>query len=201
MKELFIFAGANGSGKTAFYLNQIKNKNFYATRVDPNGLGWEFGKKEYAKTKNERMALKLRKKYLASGISFNIETTLSGRGVIRFINQAHNAGYKITLFYLGLRSLEIVRQRIIKNTHVIDDKTIQRRFSRSFENIAKILPLCDKAYFYDNSLMITDLYYMNLTPFAQKDGSRIFLENNIEFGWFDAVLKKIEKFVKIYKPI
>ena len=82
MKNLYIFAGVNGAGKSTFYINQIDNNDFYGTRINSDEIVKEFGDWKNKKDQNRagKIALKLRESYLRRGIDFNVETTLSGRG-------------------------------------------------------------------------------------------------------------------------
>lgn len=161
-KQLYIFAGVNGSGKSTFYINQLLKNNFYGYRVNSDELAKELGNYEssYIQNKAGKLAIAMRNKFLNSGASFNLETTLSGKGIIRFIKLAKNKDYNITLFYIGLENVEISKKRVAirvsKGGHNIDNKTLERRFGQSFDNLKKLLGVCDKIYFYDNNSEILD---------------------------------------------
>ncbi|OCR84595.1 AAA family ATPase, partial [Campylobacter fetus] len=136
MKNLYIFAGVNGAGKSTFYINQIEaNNDFYGARINSDEIVKEFGDWKNLKDQNRagKIALKLRKSYLDRGIDFNLETTLSGHGIVKFIQEAKNANYNITLFYVGLDSVELSKQRVAirtaKNGHSIDEKVLERRYT------------------------------------------------------------------------
>ena len=161
-KQLYIFAGVNGSGKSTFYINQLLKNDFYGYRVNSDELAKELGNYEssYIQNKAGKLAIAMRNKFLNSGASFNIETTLSGKGIIRFIKLAKNKDYNITLFYIGLENVEISKKRVAirvsKGGHNIDNKTLERRFGQSFDNLKELLGVCDKIYFYDNNSEILD---------------------------------------------
>ncbi|MBO5063015.1 MAG: hypothetical protein J6C08_00685, partial [Campylobacter sp.] len=77
----------------------------------------------------------------------NLETTLSGKGIVRFIKLAKNKDYNITLFYIGLENVEISKKRVAirvnKGGHNIDNKTLERRFGQSFDNLKELLGVLD----------------------------------------------------------
>nr|MBP3723962.1 zeta toxin family protein [Campylobacter sp.] len=196
MNNLYIFAGVNGAGKSTFYINQLENNDFYGARINSDEIVREFGDWNNPLDQNRagRLAIKLRNSYLKKGIDFNIETTLSGHSIVNFIKQAKKSGYNITLFYVGLESVELSKQRVAirvaKKGHGIDDKTLERRFSQSFENLAKIIPICDTIYFYDNSKLIKnqdEQKFSNLIKIAEKKDFNITIYKSIE--WFDEMLK------------
>lgn len=49
---------------------------------------------------------------LSSGISFNQETTLCGKTIFRTIEKARSQKYYIELYYVGVDSVELAKQRI-----------------------------------------------------------------------------------------
>ena len=157
MKNLYIFAGINGAGKSTFYINQLESDYFYGARINSDEIVKEFGDWKNKKDQNRagKIAFKLRESYLRRGIDFNVETTLSGRGIVRFIGAAKASGYRITLFYVGLESVDLSKQRVAiraqKNGHSIEEAVLERRYSQSFDNLAKVIPFCEEIYFYDNS--------------------------------------------------
>ncbi|WP_104748956.1 hypothetical protein [Helicobacter cetorum] len=157
MSCLYLFAGVNGAGKSIFYYNALENGFYYGMRISPNEIVKELG--DFADAKNQikatKIALTLRNKCLNENISFNIETTLSGKSILNFIHKAKMQHYKIVLFYVGLESVELSKQRMKirqeKKGHFIAFDILERRYTKSFENLKKLLKLCDTIYLYDNS--------------------------------------------------
>ncbi|WP_420838382.1 hypothetical protein [Campylobacter anatolicus] len=45
-------------------------------------------------------------------MDFNIETTLSGHSIVKFIQDANKASYNIKLYYVGLDRVELSKQRV-----------------------------------------------------------------------------------------
>ena len=200
MKNLYIFAGVNGAGKSTFYINQIDNNDFYGTRINSDEIVKEFGDWKNKKDQNRagKIALKLRESYLRRGIDFNVETTLSGHGIVRFISAAKASGYRITLFYVGLESVDLSKQRVAiraqKNGHSIEEAILERRYSQSFDNLAKVIPFCEEIYFYDNSREILneeDQKFSNLRLIAKKENGQIITLGKV--SWLEDVLKNVSE--------
>ena len=81
-------------------------------------------------------------------------TTLSGGYSKRLCRRAKQAGYFIRLYYVGLdtaeESLRRIKNRVERGGHDIPAKDVQARFAHRFADVAKILPYCDEAKFFDN---------------------------------------------------
>ena len=70
------------------------------------------------------------------------------------IRKAKENGYQIRLYYVGLdtveESLKRIENRVSKGGHTIPRQDVERRYRRRFEDLARILPYCDEAVFFDN---------------------------------------------------
>ena len=143
-KTLYIIAGANGSGKTTFAMNfaELQNLKFInadeiAKEYDPNDIqkykmkaGKKFFKELYVSLDEEN--------------SFIIETTLSGKYLIKIIDKAKQRGFKVSLIYLFLETdnenIYRVKNRVLKGGHNVPTEDIIRRYYRSrklFQNVYK----------------------------------------------------------------
>ncbi len=91
---------------------------------------------------------------LKKGISFAQETTLSGFRTERTAKNALEAGYFVRLYYVGLstaqESLDRIANRVKRGGHNIPTNDVLRRFDGRWEAVAKVLPYCNEAEFYDN---------------------------------------------------
>lgn len=62
--------------------------------------------------------------------------------------------YAVRLFYIGLdstdESLVWIQNRVKRGGHNIPTEDVERRFQGRWEAVAKVLPYCDIAEFYDN---------------------------------------------------
>ena len=93
--------------------------------------------------------------YLASGVSFAVETTLSGKGNLDLMDTAKSRGYETHLVFVGVdtpeRSISRVRNRAARGGHFIPDADVRRRYERAMANCSRAFPLAGIATFYDNS--------------------------------------------------
>ena len=56
--------------------------------------------------------MKIYKKIYSEGISFNQETTLSGKSIISNIKLAKEKGFYVTMNYIGVKSVDIAKERV-----------------------------------------------------------------------------------------
>ena len=60
------------------------------------------------------------------------------------------------MHYVGVESPEIAKNRIAHRVshggHGIPDNDVDRRYVQSFENLIKVLTVCDTAVLYDNTI-------------------------------------------------
>ena len=99
MATYTIFAGVNGAGKTSIYKSTYFEQNKNEKRINTDEMVTRIGswKDNNLQMKCAREAVKLIKKYILDGISFNQETTLSGRSIIKNIKFAKENGFYIVM--------------------------------------------------------------------------------------------------------
>ena len=149
--EYTIIAGVNGAGKSSLYNSGTLVKSKLGVRLNVD----ELVQKEYDnKWQDDLIQLEAGKRIvrqlkecIANGISFNQETTLSGNSTERYINEARSHGFIISLYYVALRNMELSLQRVASrvenNGHGVYEDILRNRYSKSFANLVKIMPLCD----------------------------------------------------------
>lgn len=95
MKNYTIFAGVNGAGKTSIYKSIYYNENIDEKRINTDEMVARIGswKDNNLQIKCARDAVKLIKQYILEQISFNQETTLSGKSIIKNIKFAKEKGF------------------------------------------------------------------------------------------------------------
>ena len=78
MRNYTIFVGVNGAGKTSIYQSIYYNENIDEKRINTDEMVAKIGswQDNDIQIKCAREAVKLIKKYILEGISFNQETTL-----------------------------------------------------------------------------------------------------------------------------
>ncbi|NFN90341.1 ATPase [Clostridium botulinum] len=120
-----------------------------------------------------REAVKLIKKYIIEGISFNQETTLSGKSIISNTKLAKEKGFYVTMNYIGVESVDIAKERVAirvsKGGHGIPDEAIERRYNDSLANLNKVISMCDKINIYDNTEMFKLVMAVNNGEIIWKD--------------------------------
>lgn len=155
MKKYILIAGVNGVGKSTLYqtLDSLQNM----PRVNTDEIVRNFGdwKNLDDLMKAGKIATKTIHQYFNDEISFNQETTLCGKSIIKNIKHAKELGYYIELHYVGVNSVEIalnrIAYRVAHGGHGIPKKDVERRFIESQKQLKTILPLCDLAILYDNT--------------------------------------------------
>jgi predicted ABC-type ATPase len=91
-----------------------------------------------------------------SGESFAFETTCSSRGHARLLQTCRVLGYRLTLVFLWLPSVEAalarVAQRVREGGHAVPDAIVARRYAAGLRNMRHLyLPLVDVGLIFDNS--------------------------------------------------
>ena len=189
-KNLYLFAGVNGVGKSTMYNSQIEEGIKQSIRINTDEIVRTFGdwKNNADQIKAAKIAIKLRNHCFEEGKSFNEETTLTGKTILKTIDRAKELGYKIYLYYIGVDSPEIakerVRNRVLKGGHDISSEVIEKRYYESLENLKKIISKCNYVDIYDN----TDIYKL-VFSFANNE----IIENSISSSeWAkEAIREKI----------
>ncbi len=96
-----------------------------------------------------------RNQLLAENQSMIIETVLSRRDKLDFLNQAKEQGYRIVSAFVGTNSSEInvkrVSIRVSQGGHDVPIDKIKSRYDKSLANLPLLLAVSDELYVYDNS--------------------------------------------------
>lgn len=183
MKKYVIIAGVNGAGKSTLYQTDDNLKTLPRVNVDEivKEIGnWKNVGDVFAAGK---IAIKKIAEYFEKGISFNQETTLCGKSIIKNITKAKTLGYFIELHYVGVDSVEIakarVKHRVMQGGHGIPERDIEKRYRETFDQLNFILKECNLIAFYDNT--------ENFRRFAIcKNGKLVRISHKIP-DWFSKV--------------
>ena len=151
MKTYTIIGGVNGVGKSSFTGLLKEQRSDLGIIIDVDRITAELGGNALA---GGKAALKKIQDCIDRGISFTQETTLAGRKTEATARQVRDLGYCVRLFYIGLdsaeESLSRIENRVKRGGHDIPHDDVIRRFVGRWEAVAKVLPYCDEADFYDN---------------------------------------------------
>ena len=116
--------------------------------------GWD-PRAQSSQLKAGRIAVEQIRRHLAARESFNQETTLTGKAIMRNIRNAHDARFQIVMFYVCVDDPATANERIAKRDalggHFVPPEMVARRYDASLANLVDAIPLCDEIYLYDNS--------------------------------------------------
>ena len=196
MKKVFyLFAGVNGAGKSTLYNSESLNNDIKNTiRINTDEIVREIGdwKNNSDQLKAAKIAINLRNECFLRGKSLNEETTLTGKTILKTIDRAKELGYELQLFYVGVNSTEIAKERIKsrveKGGHHIENDIVEKRYYESLKNLKEILLKFDKVYLYDNSKK-----YKNIFSFSN---NKILFKDNKSISWAKEAIEIIENNIK-----
>ena len=150
MPTLFVVAGPNGCGKSTL------TRTTWFTGVDvidPDAIAR--GMTSGTPVQAAREALRQRRAALRSGRTHLVETTLAGFGVLRLMEAAKAADYRIELHYVCVDSpdqaLNRIRTRVTLGGHDVPEPDARRRFDRSLAHLPAAIARSDEVRLYDNS--------------------------------------------------
>ena len=151
MKTYTIVGGVNGVGKSSLTGVLKSRTTDLGVIVDVDKITAQMGG---SAMEGGKAAIRMMEDCISKGISFTQETTLSGRRTEITAQRVKEAGYYVWLFYVGLDTVEESKRRIANRVarggHSINTDDVERRFQGRWEALAKVLPYCDEAAFYDN---------------------------------------------------
>lgn len=189
-KYFYIFAGVNGSGKSTLYKTNFLNKDIKnSIRINTDEIVYSFGdwKSNIDQIKAGKIAIQLRNKCFLEEKSFNEETTLTGKTILKIINKAKDLGYKIHLYYIGIDNPEIVKERVknrvARGGHGISPEIIEKRYYESLQNLEKLIYQCDSIEIYDNSEKFIRIFYY--------ENKQIYINNIEKVNWITEKLKSL----------
>ena len=175
-KVLYIFAGVNGAGKSTLYNSEdLDNEIKYSTRINTDEIVRKIGnwKNNSDQIKAAKIAINLRNDCLQHGKSFNEETTLTGKTILKTIDKAKELGYELQLFYIGVNNPEIakerIRNRVEKGGHNIADEIVEKRYYESLKNLKQVITKFDEVYLYDNSIKYKRIFSFINNKILYKD--------------------------------
>jgi predicted ABC-type ATPase len=157
-KKLYIIAGCNGAGKTTASFTILPEildcKEF--VNADEIAKGLSPFQPEKVSFEAGRIMLNRINELLSEDETFAFETTLSTKSYKSKIIEAKEKGYRVTLLFFWLQSIELakerVKMRVSEGGHNIEPEIIERRYTRGIKNLFDIyLPIVDGALIFDNS--------------------------------------------------
>lgn len=151
MKIYTIIGGVNGVGKSSLSGVLSAENTDLGFIIDTDKITAENGGD---RIKGGKIAINRINSCLEKGVNFTQETTLSGVRTLKTIKIARELNYFVRLYYVGvnssLESINRIKNRVAKGGHDIPPQDVERRYIKRFSDLAKILPYCDEAIFFDN---------------------------------------------------
>jgi len=145
-------AGPNGAGKSTFYRAFLADSGLRFVNADQLALQLNVDPYRAAK-----LADAVRRELIARKESFIFETVFSDPvgDKLAFLEEAAAGGYTVVLFFVGVDSAEISRERVAmrvaKGGHDVPSDKIESRYARTMENLRKALVRLPNVLVYDNS--------------------------------------------------
>jgi len=188
-KNLYIIAGCNGAGKTTAsftILPEILNcKEF--VNADEIAKGLSPFQPEKVAFEAGRIMLYRIDDLLRAGADFAFETTLATKSYKSKVLQAQKEGYRVTLLFFWLDSVELaidrVATRVMEGGHNIPEDVIKRRYFNGLKNLFSIyITIVDSLQIFDNSNGFPELII------EKNKDSDVSVINNSKFDQIKSVL-------------
>ena len=158
IKNIYIIAGPNGSGKTTFAKEFLPDyaKCPHFVNADLIAQGLSPFSPQIAAMKAGRLVLEQLRELANKNLDFAFETTLAGRTYVNYLKEMRRRGYRIHLFFLWIPSeklaLQRIKDRVAEGGHDVPAADVRRRFARSMRNFLQLYrPLLNSWMLFDNS--------------------------------------------------
>ena len=157
--RIIVIAGPNGAGKSTFAAEFLRREAGNPPFVNGDDIAANLSPEDPAAAAQQagRIALRQMDAYVAIGMDFAVETTLSGRAYATRIRRWQARGYRVAIIYLRLPSagyaVERVAQRVKEGGHDIPEAVVRRRFVRGWANFRGLYrQVADEWQVYDSSV-------------------------------------------------
>lgn len=158
LKDIVILGGPNGAGKTTaaqvLLPEELRMREF--VNADEIARGLSPFNADGAAIPAGRLMIERLRNLVRSQESFAFETTCAGRRHATWLTRCRSEGWRITLVYLWLPSVQMALDRVARRVgeggHGIPPEVVARRYAGGLRNMRHLyLPLAHSAAIYDNS--------------------------------------------------
>ena len=164
-KPIFhLIGGPNGAGKTTFAREFLPHEVGCLKFLNSDEIAKGLSPFDTAAGQLQagRILLENLKRHIENEESFALESTLSGKTYIKYLQKAQQAGYEIYLYFLWLPSAEESYQRVLgrvlEGGHSVSQADVFRRYPRIMKLIFDdYLPMADQWQFLDASKLPMEL--------------------------------------------
>jgi predicted ABC-type ATPase len=153
---LCIIGGCNGAGKTTLARELLPRLGLMRfLNADEIARGLSPLDPSLVALKAGRLVIEEARSLIASGSSFALESTLSGKTYVAMLREARERGFRVVVHYVVIGSaaqaVERVRLRVKLGGHDVPAADVVRRYERSLRHLLDdYLPLADEWGLWDN---------------------------------------------------
>ncbi len=187
--EFTVIAGPNGAGKSRLCPYYIHCKSFdgdlLALNLRKEHPEWE---ERWIGGTVASTLQKQKDEAIASQKDFAFETNFSNDLILNMINEFKEAGYKITLFYFGLPSVNESTSRVMQRKmfggHDVADEIIEFNFYEGIKRMQQNLHLFDNITFVDGNSNFGEIVAIYIKKSAKHEVT------NHTYGWFNEYFRE-----------
>lgn len=155
----WVIAGPNGVGKTTYAFGNLRKTAGTVRFVNLDEIARGLSPLEPALAERDaaRIAIDRAHAFIEGGVTFAMETTLSGRTHFNLAEEARKAGLDVNLHYFSVADPQICMERIARRVamggHDVPADVVARRLERSADNVRSFAGLCTLWRIFDSSTL------------------------------------------------
>jgi predicted ABC-type ATPase len=210
---LLVFAGPNGSGKSTLKDYLAGAGIEFGTYINPDEIALTLDLPEPTRTAQAQQRADFhRESCLLKRTSLSFETVMSHPSKVEFMVRARDAGYDVSLFFVGTSDPEInvrrVENRVASGGHPVPEDRIRKRYWRSLSLLPGAALVARRTVVFDNSALAIDPVQVGfrvaskrgLRPVAEltAQGSKLqmALEADVPQWVFDSLVAPLDRIVR-----
>lgn len=153
---LLVFAGPSGSGKSGLKADLERRGRAFDRHIDARDIAGAIGGEEpVTRARAEIIAAELRRRCMALGEDFSIETDLARADDIELMQKAKEDGFEIVLYFVALHDPSLNRARLESRAEQTGEQVptadIYTSYWQIMRHLADAAWTADRTYLFDNS--------------------------------------------------